>query len=215
MLLFIQGYFGGKKMFKLGQSSLEVCQAIVGHNPTIQCVMLILHKVGINWRQSNLTTEQKAQDFINGFYHIEPSGYQKYLRKDFLDLKLDDLKSREPNEVWSISSRVWCDDNRTRQIVMMNFHPKGIGLDEIREALKIICGNVRGVILNSGRYQHYYGNLLLNEDEWVGWMAEFLGPCILVSPRYIGHRLHYGYSTLRLTRDTTYKPKIPEVIEIL
>jgi len=38
-------------------------------------------------------------------------------------------------------------------------------------------------------------------------------PVILVSPRYIGHRLRDGYSTLRLTSDTTFKPKVPELID--
>ena len=73
----------------------------------------------------------------------------------------------------------------------------------------------KGVLLDSGRFQHYYGDFLLDENEWIQFMAEFLMPTFLVSPRYIGHRLYDHYCTLRLTSNNQYKPKVPEVVEIL
>ena len=99
---------------------------------------------------------------------------------------------------------------------MMNFHPEeGVGLDDVKKVLGHICSDKRGVLLDSGRYYHHYGDFLLEEDEWIQFMADFLIPSILVSPRYVGHRLHEGFCSLRLTADGEYKPKIPEVIEIL
>ena len=98
---------------------------------------------------------------------------------------------------------------------MMNFHTVDISLDKIKTVTKHICPNYDGVILSSGRFFHYYGNKLLTEDEWLKFMADFLMPCVLVSPRYIGHRLFDKYCTLRLTADKTYKTKIPEVIDVV
>ena len=98
---------------------------------------------------------------------------------------------------------------------MMNFHPDNVPNDIIEKALSYICKSKKGVLLDSGRFFHYYGDFLLNEKEWIKFMAEFLMPCVIVSPRYIGHRLYYGDCTLRLTADSKYKPKIPTVIKIL
>lgn len=98
---------------------------------------------------------------------------------------------------------------------MMNFHPDAASQDDVTQALQYICRGKQGALLESGRYLHYYGDFLLNEQEWPKFMAEFLMPCTLVSPRYIGHRLYDGYCTLRLTADKTSKPKIPEVVRII
>ena len=98
---------------------------------------------------------------------------------------------------------------------MMNFHPDNVSLDAINESLKIICPNSKGVILETGRFFHYYGMSLLSEEKWLQFMAEFLMPCVVVSPRYVGHSLYDGYCSLRLTTDTKYKTKIPEVIAII
>mgnify|MGYP004190599807 FL=1 len=96
----------------------------------------------------------------------------------------------------------------------MNFHPENIAREDIKKAINYISHGHNGVLLDSGRYQHYYGNFLLNESEWKKFISEFLMPTVLVSPRYIGHRLYDGYCALRLTADDKYKTKIPEVVEI-
>ena len=80
---------------------------------------------------------------------------------------------------------------------------------------KKITDNREGVFLDSGRYFHYFGNFVLSNEEWSQFNGAFLMPCILVSPRYIGHRLINGYNTLRLTNDNAFKTKIPEVVEII
>lgn len=203
--------------FKLGQNSLEVVQSIIEHHEAIINVNLISHIVSKNWRENNSTTEDKVKNFVSGFGHLKPLSWMTLPRKSFLDLSFTDLDVLGNHEVWSMNSQVLCAEGNgvIKHIPMMNFHPEGIGLPEIKEAIKIISKEKPGVILDSGRYFHYYGDFLLEEREWVQWMGEFLGPCILVSPRYIGHRLHHGYSTLRLTADEEFKPKIPTVIEII
>jgi len=179
---------------------------------------MIIHEVGLNWRQRHDTVERKVEAFLSGFGHARPLEFKQVRRDDFLALRK--LESLPSGLVWSMISWVLCSNDRDREvnmrhIPMMNFHPEGIGLTEIKLALGVLCPSWGGAILDSGRHQHYYGNHLLDGGEWVKWMAEFLGPCILVSPRYIGHRLHHGYCSLRLTSDPEYKPKIPRVIAIV
>ncbi len=117
--------------------------------------------------------------------------------------------------MWSFCSKVECKGGKYKHIPMMNFHPDNVSLDAINESLKIICPNSKGVILETGRFFHYYGMSLLSEEKWLQFMAEFLMPCVVVSPRYVGHSLYDGYCSLRLTTDTKYKTKIPEVIAII
>lgn len=207
---------GKEGLFHIGQNSLEVCQAIVGAHPEILSVCLIKHEVGINWRQQHDTPEKQIGAFLSGLGHLRPLEYMTLCRQDFLDAR---IKSEpEIGIVWSMTSEVVCAIGMkkcVRHIPMMNFHPEGIGIEEIEQALNVICSTWKGVILDSGRHQHYYGNHLLDKDSWVKWMAEFLGPCVLVSPRYIGHRLHHGYASLRLTSDSKYKPVVPIVIKVV
>jgi hypothetical protein len=201
--------------FQLGQNALDVCKVIIDHQQDISIVRLIAHKVDTNWRQRYTTTPEKLEYMLEGFEHPQPIKDQEYSREEFSQLTLDDLYNLGKNQVWSITSRVQCANKKTKHLPMMNFHLEGGSKEDIKKALKYICGDKRGVLLDSGRFQHYYGDFLLDENEWIKFMAEFLMPTILVSPRYIGHRLHDGYCTLRLTADDQYKPKIPEVVEIL
>lgn len=150
-----------------------------------------------------------------GFEHSAPLAEQELSRDEFGALSLDELQNPGKNTVWSISSKVCMYGGGAKHIPMMNFHlENGAGVD-IRRTLEHICGSNTGVLLDSGRYKHYYGDFMLDNDAWTRFMAEFLMPTTIVSPRYIGHRLRDGYCTLRLTADGQYKPKVPEVVEIL
>jgi len=88
-----------------------------------------------------------------------------------------------------MTSRVWLADGTTSIIPMMNFHPEGIGLEEMQAGLARHLRLPTRRDPQQRRYQHYYGDFLL-DDEDAGSMEwpRFLGPaCILVSPRYVGH----------------------------
>ena len=203
------------KNFRIGQSPLEVSQIIIGNHPEVTQLKLISHKVEENWRQVNHTSLLKNENILKGFNHDKPTKEIFYNRNEFLDLNFKKLEKLPKNEVWSLTSKVLCTGNIYKHIPMMNFHSENIDLSVIKKALKYICGKKSGCLLDSGRFLHYYGNFLLTNNDWVKFMAEFLMPCVIVSPRYIGHRLNDGYCTLRLTTEKSYKPKLPEVIEIL
>lgn len=201
--------------FKLKQNSLEVVQTIIENNKEIVSINLISHKVEINWRQLYKNEDDKIQHLEYAFNHTKPLKQEVYTREKFLSLTLDKLEKLANDEVWSVCSRVKCENGEYKHMSMMNFHPENISVGTIIESLKYILPNSKGAILESGRFFHYYGLTLLSEDEWKKLLAQFLMPCILVSPRYIGHRLYDGYCSLRLTTDIKYKTKIPKVVIIV
>ena len=201
--------------FKLQQNSLEVGQIIVRNFPEIKSIKLISHKVGINWRQLHKESKQKIINIIKAIEQPDPILEKIYERNDFLKLKLERLETLPSDEVWSLTSKVLCLDKIDRHIPMMNYHPEDVSLEDIIKSTKIISGEREGVILSSGRFFHYYGNFLLDQGEWKKFMIDFLMSTILVSPRYIGHRLIKGYCTLRLTTDKEYKTNIPRVISLI
>lgn len=194
---------------RIGQTALELVQEFASRF-AIESLSVIRHAVGVNWRQENDTVEKQAADFMAGFTHARPLEHRRYSRDTFLDLRLADLPTG-PREAWSVCSNVTV-HGRVMHLPMMNFHPQGIGIHEIKRAIAHLCHDHDGALLDSGRHQHYYGAALIMPDLWPAWMAEWLGPCVLVSPRYIGHRLHHGYATLRLTAEHDHKPKVPTVI---
>lgn len=196
--------------FEIGQTALDVCKTIVESQPMITQVFLLEHEVEVNWRQKYASPKDKAAKLIESFEHTPPLSTKCYARSQFLKAVLPPLPS---NHVWSMKSQVITTAG-PRHIPMMNFHPEGVGLETIEEALRYIVGDERGVLLESGRHHHYYGNFLFDNEGWRKFVAEFLMPTVLVSPRYAGHRLFEGYCTLRLTADATYKPKVPSVVSI-
>lgn len=202
--------------FKVGQHSLEVAQNIARHHEEIAQLSLVQHDVFINWRQLHEDNDEKAKWLQESFTHPLPIVERPLSRKEFLDLTLKDLHSDTPHTVWSLTSKVLCKDGSIKHIPMMNFHPEIADTEPyIMSSLEYLFPGKPGVLVDSGRYLHYYGNFLISQEEWSHFLSEFLMPCILVSPRYIGHRLHDGYSTLRLTNDDEFKPTVPTVTSLL
>ena len=114
-------------------------------------------------------------------------------------------------------------------IPMMDFRcPKSLeNLLHIKELLRTI-GQEEGVILDSGRSYHYYGVNLMDEKEWLNFLANcflsgladerYIGHRLkelnLADKRYIDHRFKDRCSILRLSA-SPLRPKIPTVVVIL
>lgn len=201
--------------FKIGQNALDVCKVIVDHNPDISILCLASHEVVENWGQCYKTKAEKLDNIVESFEHPKSISIESYSRDQFSHLQLEELYNLEENQVWSINSKIISLDGQFKHIPMMNFHSNGVSLEHLKKAINYIAEDKPGVILETERFHHYYGDFLLDELKWIEFMAEFLMPCTLVSQRYIGHRLYDGYCSLRLTTDDKYKPEIPKVIEIM
>lgn len=204
----------GNQVFHIGDDALTVCQAIVAVNPRIQSLRLIAHDVGINWRQIYKNNQEKVRHVESALYQSVPIRSLEISADEFLKITINNLPQLKEFQVWSIVSKVQCFDGEFRHIPMMNFHPEVNSSSELITMVNRICGYKQGVLLRSGRYFHYYGTTLLDHENWLRFMASFLMPCVIVSPRYIGHRLYAGYCTLRLTSEKIYKPLVPKVIDV-
>ncbi len=174
----------------------------------------------INWRQ--VYAETKTEHLEESLVHATPLRNRWWYRDDFFNLTMGRMEETAEHEVWSVNSKVECFGTEGfhspyhMHIPMMNFHFEGCANEgDMVKTINHICQNQDGAILKSGRYYHYYGNALMKDDEWHKFLAQFLMPCVLVSPRYIGHALHDGYCSLRLTADKTFKPTIPTVTKVL
>jgi hypothetical protein len=206
------------KEFQIGMNSLEVLESIIDNHESIRKVSVIIHEVGLNWSQKYKTPEEMKENFLEAYTGAKPTKKSiNFLRKDFLNLTYNYLKTQlYENEVMSFVSKVEDKNGNFLHIPMMNFHLENdFRIEEIRKTINFLYPEKKGVLLNSGRHSHYYGNFLLDQKEWESFLGNFLIPFNLVHPGYIGYVLRYGYSTLRLTADNKFKPKIPEVFEIL
>ena len=207
--------------FTKNLNSLSVCHTIVNSQKEIKEIRLIAHSVYTNWRQVHKSSIKKMRNLDSGFIHPKFESEITLSRKKFLLISQKELVSESnkigDNIVWSITSKVNCNNNVKKHIPMMNFHPEGItkskSIPYIMSAIKQVGSNKKGVLLDSGRYYHYYGNYLLEKEDWLKFMADFLMPCVLVSPRYIGHCINQGYAALRLSQGKNYKNNTPVVVK--
>jgi hypothetical protein len=177
-------------------------------------VELIVHKGRLNWRQQNSSPDDKLRNLSAGLAQPGPlSGQLSNI--DCLDGALRTLTSRTIQaDVVSATSRLF--DTTARfigHLAIMNLHTDAISdLDLLISVLRETTGGVPGYLLASGRFYHYYGSRLLTQQEWLKFLAQFLMPCLLVSPRYIGHSLFSGFCSVRLTRSEPHKPVVPRLI---
>lgn len=141
-----------------------------------------------------------------------------------LELGLDDLRSGalqrklkalSKNVVLALCSKCRIDDGTTLHLPMMDFRaePTTENLSKVKTALSEISPE-GGVILESGRSYHYLGFSLMNEDQWL----KFLAKCLLLAPltdtRYIAHRILEGIGSLRIST-CKLKPYMPVAVEVL
>ncbi|MBN1630052.1 MAG: hypothetical protein JW990_09825 [Thermoleophilia bacterium] len=115
-----------------------------------------------------------------------------------------------------MTSRVWNEaGHQVGHLALMNLHPVGFDdAHELSEAVRLVVDGTSGYLLSSGRYFHYYGQRLLSVPDWPRFLSQFLMPCVLVSPRYIGHSLYRGFCSLRLNAAPPAKPVTPSLINL-
>jgi len=197
-------------------TSLDVLKDIISKYPDIKSVKLILHGVSVNWRQKYNTDNQKLSHVEESLIQKTPIKVKKLGRQEFLELDPDELETHDKYQVWSFTSKMIMKDGSAMHLPMMNFHPtEDVSIDDIVSFVRVALPDKSGAVLESGRYYHYYGDYLMTEEEWIIFNAKFLMPCVFVSPRYVGHVLQDGYSSLRFTCDDKYKPVIPSVVHTI
>lgn len=196
-------------------NSVEVLKLVITTNRMEKdFLQFISHPVGVNWRQRHQTTEARIGDVQEALLQNEPVEVWFVRGKDVLSGAFDvsSLPVSE-NQVISACSIVHRTNESCLHIPMMNFHPdEGVTLNHLVTLTRKIGPKGRGFIMETGRFWHYWGTELMNENEWLRFNCQFLMPTVAVSERYVGHSLYRGYNTLRLTSSAPYKPKTPCVI---
>lgn len=203
----------------IGTEAAEVLRELVVRDlgiPSDHRLEFMTHPVGVNWRQRHTSPRQKIEALEESLRHGprdtflleagDRAGLAEHLRR-----------AGGRRLALSVTSRVWdAAGGLAGHLALMNLHPEGFrGAGELAEAVRLTAGGTPGYLLESGRYFHYYGRRLLTGAEWQGFLAQFLMPCVLVSPRYIGHSLDRGFCTLRLNAAPGAKPMVPRVVSVL
>jgi hypothetical protein len=181
--------------------------------PSNYYVELVEHEVRLNWRQLHETPRQQIDAMGQSLVHSGPFAGVR-VRIGELDEVLSVRFRAASDSAVSISSRIMDEaGSQIGHLGLMNLHPVGFrDPEELWRAVQQVVDYMPGYLLSSGRYFHYYGKRLLRPHEWVSFLAQFLMPCVLVSPRYVGHSLHRGFCTLRLNAVPPLKPDIPTLL---
>jgi hypothetical protein len=171
---------------------------------------LLEHPVMVNWRVRNQTLSDKLTFLVAGLEQQIP---ERVVAVSGADIIRDDFTPerllRDVSNVISLSSRVHIDGEH-KHLALMNLHPEeDLSYEDITRIVRLVTSRMPGYLLTSGRFYHFYGLRLLSVREWNQFIAAWLMPTIIVSPRYVGHSLYRGYATLRLTTNPTYKPSLP------
>ncbi len=177
---------------------------------------LVEHFVATNWRVRNPTIGDKLRNIADGLKQHKPYKEVVLRGREILGGQFDPRQYlTSADHVISICSRVQTNGGLFH-MAMMNLHPEpGVEYQDLRAILRLVTDDMAGYVLRSGRYFHFYGVALLSESDWHRFLAQFLMPSVIVSPRYIGHCLYRGYTALRLTVNREYKPLLPTVCECL
>lgn len=202
------------------EPSLHVIQSIATLHQFDE-ITFLKHSVGINWRQRHPDDQKVNHLGEDCFGHNDSKDTKMYpvKRSRLSELTVEYLLGvSASNEVFSVGSKVQ-KDGEEFHIPMMNFHPE---VENGREFVVncLLALQERnpdlvppGVLVDSGRYFHYYGMGLIPAASFNQYLAAFLMPSVLVSPRYIGHSLSEGQCSLRITHDKTFKPQLPKVTQ--
>jgi hypothetical protein len=175
---------------------------------------LLRHTVRENWRQQFPDGRSRLRNAGSSLDTTAPVEILEVAVGE-LDAGFEDLSSRAEasSQVVSFASKIRL-PGELRHLSMMNLHvPTNSSVENVTKAVTAVRPEDElGFLLASGRFFHYYGTSLIPESKWHTYLAAWLMPDSLVSPRYIGHSLLQSYSALRLSKLEPLKPSIPSPV---
>jgi hypothetical protein len=176
---------------------------------------LVCHPITLNWRQRFASDVVMLRNSDSALDTTAPSRVMQ-VSAEALPGSLPAMieEAQQESKVVSLISRIRS-TARDAHLSMMNLHPPaGSSMDEVMNAIRSVRppGEV-GRVFASGRFCHYYGSTLIEEEAWTRNLARWLMPSVLVSPRYIGHCVFQTYSSLRLSALEPLKPTVPYLVQ--
>ncbi|MFL6212120.1 MAG: SIR2 family NAD-dependent protein deacylase [Pyrinomonadaceae bacterium] len=124
------------------------------------------------------------------------------------------FKEVQDDFVLAVSSRVKLKNGKFSHIPLMDFKcaPTSENVDIAKEGFRKI-GQTHGVLLNSGKSFHFYGQTLMSEKQWRAFLGHSLLLSDVIDTRYVGHALINNECRLRIST-TRLNPFIPTVVDI-
>lgn len=167
--------------------------------------------------RSVIEGEPDVEFLIFSYYNYIPQAIQderiifQVTREDFLSEKHVSklLNGGDEDCELSIHSTVVLRDGREKHLPMIDMSTSSKA--HLKKIEPFIGWDLfeQFVWFDSGRSFHGYGRKFLSKNEWVALMGSLLLSNVkdmkpIVDPRWIGHRLLAGYSTLRWTNRTKF-----------
>lgn len=173
-------------------------------------------------------------NFLNGYlknteYRLEFSIYESggkgvtryrdifHLDSRFdINAKLKKLISELPeNKELAIHSRIYI-KNELYHIPLIDFSERVADIQIVYSELANIFKKDKYFLFDSGRSYHCYSLQLLKEKEWIIYMGSLLllndFPKENIDSRWIGHSLENGFCALRMTCNSDFYLKTPELV---
>jgi hypothetical protein len=179
-------------------------------------VELLIHRSERNWREQNDSAIEKIRNLRTGLKHDGPFSGELVPIGEITDQLRTLGEGINDSDVISVTSRLFDPEGTyIGHLAIMNLHTEGFeSLEALIDSIYHVTGGISGYLMDSGRYYHFYGRKILSDREWLDFMINFLMPCVLVSPRYIGHSLFRGFCSVRLTSSKPYKPMVPKLLQV-
>jgi hypothetical protein len=206
-----------RKTLAVGMKAPEALEAIIRKLPEIDSFTVVRYrdKLRLPERTTAQSTEDPSKFIAQAAVHDDEGDQPESLPRMALGPELWERLFKLPtNFVLAASSKVQLKDGNVAHLPMIDFKcaPTERNIELAKKAFAKI-GQTDGVLLNSGNSFHYYGERLMTEREWIG----FLGHCLLLSDfidtRYVGHALINNECRLRLS-PTPLNPFIPTVVHV-
>jgi hypothetical protein len=125
------------------------------------------------------------------------------------------LRNVPKGSVLAICSKCTDRDGREMHIPLLDLAcPQSPENEQVVGAALGILHAPGGMVLDSGRSYHFYGNALLGVDEWRRFMARALLLHPFIDSRYVAHRLLAGQAVLRISTCAS-KPVEPRLVRLV
>ena len=199
---------------KTGMSVVGLIAEMVEGNPVIRALNFYTYTPQKN--VSELSDEPSRSRLL---FHDSPDGKEFRISREgilYMNQIPIEIGALKQGTALAVTSRIRVKKNQILHVPMVDFSDKGESKEQILADATYFLkkAGYKGAILFTGRSFHFYGSSLMSEREW----RIFLGDCMLsglADPRYIGHNLKDGYSTLRISACPPLRPRFPKVVALV
>ena len=207
-----------KSMISTGMKATEALEILIQRHPDIVSFFLVRYKdkPRLAERAEVGVTENPELYLAQAAVHNDENDQEEEVPRTKLNQEfwLAQFEAVRAPFVLAISSRVKLKDGTIAHIPMMDFKcaPTSENVNVAKEGFKQI-DQEHGVLLNSGKSFHYYGDTLMSDGQWRAFLGHSLLLSEFIDDRYIGHALINNECRLRIST-TRLNPFIPTVVDV-